>query len=138
MSKIIGAGIVILLCWFGWILYQQWESVQAERAATPAGAAASRLDPRGLPGMPANLRDALESSLDKAQRDGAIGLREWLKNCRQYVQDPRLGWIELDYCVLLAQSNPREAKRVFNEVKDRTPPTSPIYPRLKQLEKTYE
>lgn len=144
MSKIIGAGILVLVCWVGWVVYQRWEGLQAARQETPsegqpAREAAAAINPRDLPGMPAgNLRDALESSLEKAQGEGAIGLREWLGNCRQYVEDPRRGWIELDYCVLVAQSNPREAKRVFNEVKERTPPTSPIYPRLKQLEKTYQ
>ncbi len=34
--------------------------------------------------------------------------------------------------------NPLAAKRVFSEVKKRTPLESPVYPRIKELEKTYE
>jgi hypothetical protein len=40
--------------------------------------------------------------------------------------------------VLLAQSSPGEARREFAKVKSRVPPGSPVYNRVKQLEKTYE
>lgn len=87
-----------------------------------------------LPGLPPKL----EPSLQIALKQGARGLRIWLKNYRGYVQDPRLAWIELDYAVLVAQKDPAEAKRVFAEVKSRVAPGSPVYGRIKQLEKTYE
>ena len=54
------------------------------------------------------------------------------------IKDPRLAWIELDYALKVAPSNPLEAKRVFAELRDRTTPQSPIYPRVKALEKTME
>ena len=88
--------------------------------------------------MPDKLRSGLENTLAKAQQSGAAGLREWLNQYRRYVADPRLAWIELDYCVLVARENPTEARRIFAEVKARVAPTSPVYPRIKQLEKTYE
>jgi hypothetical protein len=143
MSKLITAGIVIVICWIGWIIYQHWETVNAEQAmsqaeAERAKAAVAAMNPRSLPGIPERMRDGLENSLDRAQRDGAAGLREWLKTYKKFVEDPRLAWIELDYAVLVARDNPSEAKRVFHDVKDRTAPTSPVYPRIKQLEKTYD
>ena len=54
------------------------------------------------------------------------------------VQDPRKAWIELDYCVLVSREDLSEARRVFAEVKKRTPPSSPVWPRVKDLEKVYE
>ena len=57
--------------------------------------------------------------------------------CEQ-VEDPRKAWIELDYCVAVAREDTSEAKRVFKEVKERTPTSSPVWPRIQQLEKTYQ
>ena len=84
--------------------------------------------------MPANL----EASLQAAQRQGAAGLKNWLKLYRPYLNDPRLAAIELDYIVLISSSNPQEARQIFAAVKQRTPTNSPVYPRLRQLEKTYQ
>ncbi|MFM2082867.1 MAG: hypothetical protein RL380_1558 [Verrucomicrobiota bacterium] len=140
MSKGIIAAIILIVALIGWRVFQYWLDISAEErgASRPEIVAALNLDPRSLAGMPPAARDTLENSLTKAQTQGAPALREWLNACRKLVADPRLGWIELDYIVLLARDNPAEAKRIFAEVKDRTPPTSPIYPRLKQLEKTYQ
>ena len=80
----------------------------------------------------------LQASLQAAQKQGASALRGWLKSYAKIVQDPRKAWIELDYCVLIAREDPAEAKRIFAGVKERTPATSPVFPRIKQLEKTYE
>ena len=44
----------------------------------------------------------------------------------------------MDYVLMVSRDNPVEAKRVFAEVKKRVPPESPVYPRLKDLEKIYE
>jgi hypothetical protein len=54
------------------------------------------------------------------------------------VKDPRLAWIELDYVLMITKDDPVQAKRVFQDVKQRTPPESKIYPRIKSLEKNYE
>jgi len=40
--------------------------------------------------------------------------------------------------VLIARMDPVEAKKIFADIKDRIPTNSPIYPRIRQLEKTYE
>jgi len=44
----------------------------------------------------------------------------------------------LDYVLVAAPGDPAEARRVFAQVKARLTPRSPVYPRMKQLEKTYE
>jgi hypothetical protein len=44
----------------------------------------------------------------------------------------------LDYVVLVAKDDPAEARRVFTRVKTRTSTTSPVYPRIESLAKTYE
>ena len=87
-----------------------------------------------LPGVPYNL----ETSLQAAKKQGAAGLRNWLKINGQSVEDPRKAWIELDYCVAVARQDPAEARRVFAAVKERLGPSSPVWPRMKQLESAYE
>ena len=54
------------------------------------------------------------------------------------MSDPRLAAIELDYIVLISSTNPQESRRLFSLVKQRTPTNSPVYPRVKRLEKTYQ
>ena len=50
----------------------------------------------------------------------------------------RLAEIELDYVVLIGSTNPQEARRLFTVVKQRTSTNSPVFPRVKRLEKTYQ
>jgi hypothetical protein len=87
-----------------------------------------------LSGIP----DNLVASLQAAKKSGANAMKTWLKNYGRLVHDPRKAWIELDYCVLVSREDLPEARRVFAEVKARTPPSSPVWPRVKELEKTYE
>jgi hypothetical protein len=87
-----------------------------------------------LPGVPYQL----EASLQNARKQGTTGLRNWLKAHSQSVEDPRKAWIELDFCVAVAREDPAEARRVFAKVKERIGPASPVWPRMKELEKTYE
>jgi hypothetical protein len=138
MTKFIAIGLTVIALWVAWVIFQQWENVQSEREAQAQANAPAAVNPRSLPGIPDAMKGTLEDSLVKVQRQGAAGLREWLKAYGQYVEDPRRAWIELDYCVLVARDNPAEARKIFHDVKERTPPFSPVYPRIKQLEKTYE
>jgi hypothetical protein len=87
-----------------------------------------------LPGMP----PALQSALENARQRGASGLRDFLATYGNTVSDPRRAAIELDYAVLVAVSNPSEARRMYAKVKGRVQSDSPVYDRLKRLEKTYE
>jgi hypothetical protein len=130
--------LLIGAIWGGKQLYNYWETVKARKetedrggapppATTPAASAA-------LPGLPANL----EASLLAAQKQGVAGLKSWLNLYRPYVSDPRLAAIELDYIVLITSTNPQEARRLFAAIKQRTATNSPVYPRVKRLEKTYQ
>jgi len=119
-------------------LHAYWQQVKtrekAEVAAIRGGEAApSPKDPSVLTGMPA----ALEPSLESAKKAGAPALKAWLKQYHGYVADPKLAAIELDYVVLAGAKNFIEAKEIFAAVKQRIPTNSPIYPRIKQLERTY-
>jgi hypothetical protein len=133
MTKVIAALIIIVVLWGGWELFLYWDKVKNEDE-TKEKQEAAMVNGDQLPGMAYQL----EASLQAARKQGAAGLKNWLKANGQSVEDPRKAWIELDYCVAVAREDPSEARRVFAEVKGRTPPSSPVWPRIKQLEKTYE
>ena len=138
MRQFIGILLIIGAIWGCRELYRYWENVKArkeaeDRAGGPTTTAVAAT-PTALPGLPANL----ESSLQAAQKQGATGLKNWLKLYHPYVSDPRLAAIELDYIVLISSSNPQEARQLFAAIKQRTPTNSPIFPRIRQLEKTYQ
>ncbi len=133
MTKIITAAIIIVVLWGGWELFFYWERVKNEEE-TAKKEANIVIVPEQLQGMP----QGLEASLKAAQNQGVSGLRNWLKAYGRSIQDPRKAWIELDYCQLLSREDIPESKRVFADVKARTPTNSVIWPRIKQLEKTYE
>jgi len=133
-TKLIAVLIIVAALYGGWNLFLYWDKVKNEEETAKKQAVASAVDPRQLPGIPQNL----EPTLEAAQKQGAAGLRNWLKAYNRVVQDPRKAWIELDYCVLVAREDPAEARRVFASVKDRTPASSPVFSRIKQLENTYQ
>jgi len=133
MTKLIAALIIAAVLYGGWQLFFYWEKVRNEEEVTKKQEA-SQVNPKALAGMPYTL----EQSLDAAERRGASGLRDWLKAYGANIQDPRKAWIELDYCNLIVRDDPSEARRIFKSVKDRTPATSPVYDRVKKLEKSYE
>ena len=111
-----------------------WDRYDTDKDLKSKQEAASVVIPDQLSGMP----DRLRTSFDIAQKHGAEGIRKWLKAYGASVQDPRRGWIELDYVVLIAREDPVEAKKIFADVKARTPENSPVYPRIKELSKTYD
>ena len=138
MRQFLALLLIIGAIWGGNQLYNYWETVRAKKetedrggAPPPATAPAASTV---LPGLPANL----EASLQAAQKQGVAGLKNWLNLYRPYVSDPRRAAIELDYMVLISSTNPQEARRLFTLVKQRTPTNSPVYPRVKQLERTYQ
>lgn len=133
-TKIIGIAVVVLLFFGGFKLFLYFEQVKNERETEKKQAAAALVVGDQLEGLP----QSLVSSLQVAQTQGAAGLRNWLKSFGHAVQDPRKAWIELDYIVMLARENPAEARKLFAEVKQRTPPSSPVWPRIKQLQVTFE
>jgi hypothetical protein len=133
MTKLITILIIVATVFVGYRLYVYWEKVHSEgdiqeqRARRP-------LDPQQLQGIPFQLEDSLKA----ATRNGVTGLGKWLNAYGGQLQDPRLAWIEMDYCVMLTLSNPNEAKRIFNAIKERTSTNSPVFPRVKQLERTFD
>lgn len=134
MTKLIAALIIVGALYGGWELFRYWEKVKNEEETKQKQEAAASVAGDQLPGMSYQL----EESLRAARARGAAGLKAWLKNNDQSVEDPRKAWIELDYCVAVAREDPAEARRVFASVKERLGPASPVWPRMKQLEKTYE
>ena len=133
MKFFIAAIIIIGLSLGAWQIYQYWGTFtpQTQTAPTPAQPV---ITGNQLPGLP----PALEQDLQSAEQHGAAALREFLAAHGKKIKDPRLAWIELDYVVLAGESNPAEARLVFAKVKGRLDSSSPVYHRVKQLEKTYE
>ena len=86
------------------------------------------------PGMPASLEPLLETAKTK----GAGELKKWLDQYRNFVKEPRLSEIELDYVMAVGRSDPPEARRVFATIKGRNGEGSPVAERIAKLAKTYE
>jgi hypothetical protein len=136
MKFLTGVAIILLVFFCARALLNHWQEVrvkgdsaqtQSEPAAPAPQAAAS------LPGLPHHL----EASLDAAKRQGPDALKTWLRQNRRQIQDPRLADIELDYVLAVAGKNFGEAKEVFAAVRERTATNSPVYPRIRKLERTY-
>ena len=134
MTKLIAAFIIIVALFGGYHLFLYWERVKNEEETQKKQAVAAAVQGENLPGLP----PGLEPSLKAAQQSSPAAFRKWLKTYDKALQDPRKAWIELDYCVAIAREDPSEARRAFAEVKKRTPPSSPVWPRVKALEKTYK
>jgi hypothetical protein len=134
MTKLIAALIIVVVLYGGWQLFFYWERVKNEEETEKKKVVAEAVMGDQLPGMPYQL----DASLRTAQSQGATGLRNWLKAYGDRIQDPRKAWIELDYCVAISREDPSEARRVFADVKKRTQPSSPVWSRVKRLEKTYQ
>jgi hypothetical protein len=134
IKTIIIIAVVIVVGLGAWQIFEYWEKVQDEKADAQKQAAASVVNPDALPGVP----QGWETSLRAAEQQGGSALGNWLKTYGASIQDPRKAWIQLDYVVMITRDNPQEAKRVFAEVKDRTLPNSPVWPRIHDLEKSYQ
>lgn len=134
MTKLISILLIIIVAWVGWKIFSYYQEVASQQERQERTATGADLQPSQLPGLPAELHHAY----DLAQRRGPAGLREFLAVHGTRVQDPRRAWIELDYCTGILRDDPREAKRIFAEVKARISTNSVIYPRIRQLEKTFE
>jgi hypothetical protein len=132
MTKLITLLIAIVVVYCSYQLYLYWGRVKT--GAETRQVTTSQINPDSLPGMPPQLEKAFQTA--RAQGPAVMG--KWLNVFGQQVQDPRRAWIKLDYCVAIARDNPAEARRIFAEVKERTAPTSPVWPRVKELEKSFE
>jgi hypothetical protein len=135
MTKtLISVVVIVLVLWGAYGLFKYWERLDNEKADSRRQAASSVVVPEHLAGLP----NQLETSLRGAQAQGPEAFGQWLKTYNRNLADPRKAWIELDYCVMIARKDPQEARRVFANVKQRTPPNSPVAPRVRDLTRTFE
>jgi hypothetical protein len=130
---IIAVVVVVGLALGAWQIYEYWGKYKGDNAPT-ATTYTPPPESDSLSGMPQNLEQTYQASKQR----GVTGIRDFLTEYGKTVSDPRLASIQLDYVVLIASSNPSEARRVFALVKGRVQPDSPVYSRVQQLEKTYE
>jgi len=133
-TKLIAALIIALFIFGSYELYSYYKTFEDEKVAKQKEVAAKKVVPEQLPGMNYDL----QQSLTAAQQAGPKAFANWLAAYGRYVQDPRLAWIQLDYVVAISRDDPAAAKKIFAAVKDRTPASSPVYPRIQELAKSYE
>ena len=145
MKVVIAIVIVALLGFVGFKVWEYW--TQTDKDKPLAGNTTGEVRPESLAGRTSAARRSsrrlpsqLESRLHEAKNRGPDNFKEFIDSIKKspLVKDPRLAWIELDYVVMIASRDPGEAKRLFAKIKERTPPDSPVYPRIKSLEKTFE
>ncbi len=139
LTKFLSIIILLILLWGIKESYSYWRSFKATHPAygesgNGSTAQARPVAEQNLPGLPPNL----EGFLDAAKKQGTKTFRKWLDFYQPQISDPRLAWIQLDYVVMVSSEDMIEAKRVFAEVKGRITKESPVFPRIKQLEKAYE
>ena len=134
ITKLIAAVFIIAVLYGGWNLFFYWERVRDEKESVRKEAAVAAVTGDSLQGLPYGM----DTGLRHARDQGAVALKNWLKENGHLIKDPRKAWIELDYCVLLQRNDPAEARRIFSAVRERTGPTSPVWPRIKQLAPTFE
>lgn len=132
-TKLIGALIIVAVLWMGYRFFTYYQEFSAQRYAEEQQAAGKDVDPARLPGVPYQL----EQSLTAARNQGPGAFKQWLATYDTQIQDPRKAWLQLDYCTMIARNNPQEAKAVFQSVKGRLRDSSPVYPRLKQLDRSF-
>lgn len=135
MKALISILIVLVVGFVGFRLFDHWEQVKERRVLEERAAKGKDINPEELQGMPWQLMAKYQDVKSDPKKLGPF-----IESIRklQGVADPRLAWIELDYVVMLSATEPLEAKRVFQAVKKRTATDSPIYPRIRSLEKNYE
>lgn len=136
MKVLISILIVLGVVFTVWKGYEYWDRVNTEKEKSERAASGADLKPEELPGMPYQIME----NYRKAQERGPAGVKAFLEAYEKApsFQDPRKAWVELDYIVSITGSDPVEAKRRFASVKERVSTNSPIYFRIRSLEKTYE
>jgi hypothetical protein len=134
INKLLWTLIIGVVLFGAYMLADYYATFEIEKEAKEKEAAAKMVTGDRLPGLPYEL----QQSLTGAQQAGSKAFGQWLAAYGRSVQDPRLAWIQLDYCGLIFRENPAEARRIFAAVKDRTPSSSPVYQRIQELAKTYE
>jgi hypothetical protein len=132
MKGLIAVLIILAVIFGGWKLWDYWDTVSQQKEAAEKVVEVSE-------GEMGAMSTELEKTLGEARKKGPSAVKAWLNRFEKSPKIPedRLAWIKLDYVLMVSQSDPVEAKKVFAEVKEKTPPTSKAYPRIQKLEKTY-
>lgn len=132
MSRIYSLLLLAALLWGAIRFFSYYQRVQRGGAAEVGFV---EVKGEALPGLSLELAPGYA-----AARDSAVTLKRWLDQHQRSpdLQDPRKAWIQLDYVQMISLENPAEAKRLFAEIKQRVGPNSPVYARLRKLERTYE
>ena len=136
--KVVISILVILAVGVGaFKLWEYWDRVSQEKETSQKAADGADISEYSLPGMGSY---ELEQRYQKAKQSGPAAVKEFLDAYRDAPKfaDPRKAWIELDYAVQVIGSDPKEAKKVFLDVKQRIPTNSTIYPRIRAMSKTFE
>ena len=134
MKNLIGLAIILAVVFGVWKIWEVYEDAQTTRDLERREIQ-KRGDGSRLPGM----NYTLEQSYYTAKEKGTSGLRDFIKNYKgtPHLVDPRLGSIELDYAVLLNITSPSDARRVYEDVRERAGSTAALKDRIKQLEATF-
>jgi hypothetical protein len=132
MTKAIWALIIVVVGYLAYLLFLQWQQAESEHAGQRKEAAAAIVNGDALPGMPYQL----DASYRVAKDRGAAAFRSWFDANQHQLADPRKAWIQLELCRMMTRENPSEAKKIYAEVKSRVPPSSPVWPEVKALERT--
>jgi hypothetical protein len=142
MRKFIAVLIIAGAVLAGFSLFNYWKDFESGKQSFDAGSTntpgTEAADPAAPPAPIGGLPKNLEPSLAAAQRAGPAALADWLQKYRRYLKDPKLADIELDYVVMIARQNPAEARKVFETVRRRVRPGSPVYDRVQRLGNTFE
>ena len=133
MTKLIWALIIAAVAFVGYRVYLHWAKIQEERGGkVEAPVVVATGD--SLPGMPAQLDAGCRAARDRSP----AAFRAWFLANEKQLSDPRKAWIELDLCVAIRRDSPAEAREIFARVKKRVAPSSPVWPRVKDLEKAFQ
>lgn len=133
MTKAIWVLIILVVGYIGYLLFQQWDKARLEHDGQKKTEAAALVTGDSLAGMPGHL----DAGYRVAKGNGPAAFRAWFVANEKFLADPRKAWIELELCVAMTRENPAEAKKIYAAVKSRVPPSSPVYAKVKELEKTF-
>ena len=136
MKRLISIFVILAVCIGAYKLFDYWERTSLDEEVNKKMEDGSDIREYDLSGMPYQL----EQKYAQAKAKGASGLKEFLDAYGKAPKflDPRKAWIQLDYAVLIAGSDPLEAKKIFIDVKDRIRTNAPIYRRIRAMSKTFE
>jgi hypothetical protein len=136
MKVLVTILVVLAIGIGGYKLFDYWDKTSQDQEVTKKAEDGSDIQESDLPGMPYTL----EPKYNAAKQKGATGVRDFLEAYGKApkFEDPRKAWVQLDYAMMIAGSDPVEAKKVFLDVKQRIRTNAPIYRRIRAMSKAFE